>query len=105
VIVSARVGLSLKKGADPARRRFLAKPYRFLTEPARTKKGRPYVVIALHQEGRAPREIAALTGSPVAQVERCLAAYRRGRGRDPEAYRRDLSTEELCELLGALAQP
>lgn len=103
VYESARVGLSLKKGADLDRRRFLPRPYRFLTEPARIKKGRPYLVVALHEQGHDVRQIAELTGAQRGQVERYLAGYASGRGRDPESYRRDLTPEELCEMLGALA--
>jgi hypothetical protein len=99
----ARVGLSLKKGADAARRRYLAAPYRFLSEPARTKKGRPYLVVGLHRQGLGAGEIAARAGMSAAQVGAYVAAYERGKGRDPEQYRRDLSPEELCELLGAVS--
>lgn len=100
----ARVGLSLKKGADAARQRYLAAPYRFLSEPARTKKGRPYLVVGLHRQGLEAREIAARAGMSAAQVATYVAAYERGKGRDPEQYRRDLSPEELCELLGAVSE-
>jgi len=56
---TARIGLTLRKGDTAARRWYLARPYRFLSEPARIRKGKPYLVTALHQQGRSPAEIAA----------------------------------------------
>ncbi len=100
---SPRVGLTLKKGADALRRSFLGRPYRFLTEPSRVKKGRPNLVIALHQEGRSPREIARITGASATQVAKYVKAFEAGKGQDPEQFRKELSTEELCALFGALA--
>ncbi|MDI1445181.1 hypothetical protein [Polyangium sp. 6x1] len=103
VFDSPRVGLTLKKGATPERRAFLARPYRFTIEPARTKKGRPHLVVGLHQRGVSNEEISRITGLGAAVVKRYLRAYEAGKGNDPADYRRELSTEELCELWGALA--
>ncbi len=103
VYASARVGLTLKRGTSEERVRFLARPYRFLTEPARIKKGRLHVVIALHAQGHPAEEVARLTGSNVSQVRRYIAWYEAGRGRAPAEFARDLSTDETCQLLGACA--
>jgi len=103
VFDSPRVGLTLKKGATPERRAFLGRPYRFTIEPARTKKGRPHLVIGLHQKGRSNEEITRVTGLGRALVDRYVRAFEAGRGKNPDDYRRDLSTEELCALWGALA--
>ncbi|HWO26871.1 MAG TPA: hypothetical protein VNO30_49415 [Kofleriaceae bacterium] len=106
IYATPRIGLTLKKGSTEARRRYLARPYRFLSEPARIRKGKPYLVTALHLEGRSPDEIAALTGTRRAVVDGYLAAFAAGRARgahgieDPGG---DLSTEGLCRLLGACA--
>lgn len=96
-----RVGLTLKRGALAERARFLARPYRFLSEPARIKKGRPHVVIGLHRTGRDPDEIAALTGSALAQVRKYIALYEAGRGLDPQDFVKDLGVDDTCRLLGA----
>ncbi|MRG94395.1 hypothetical protein [Polyangium spumosum] len=103
VFDSPRVGLTLKKGATPERRAFLGRPYRFTIEPARTKKGRPHLVVGLHQKGRTNEEIRRITGSGAALVERYVRAFEAGKGKNPDEYRRDLSTEELCALWGALS--
>lgn len=98
---SPRVGLTLKRGDLSERARFLARPYRFLSEPARTKKGRPHLVIGLHRQGRDPQAIAALTGSSLAQVGKYIAQYETGKRRDPRDFIKDLNTDETCQLLGA----
>lgn len=103
VYATPRIGLTLKKGATPARQRYIARPYRFLSEPARIRKGKPHLVTALHQEGRSPAEIAALTGTRRAVVDGYLAAFEAGRARRLDELGGDLSPGELCQLLGAAA--
>lgn len=103
VFCSPRVGLSLKKGVTEARCSYLARSYRFLTEPARIKKGRPNLVIALHMEGRGVDEIASITEVSVSNVRKYIDSFERGKGQDPAKYKQDLSTDALCELFGALS--
>lgn len=102
IFSSARVGLTLKKGATPERRRFFGKPYRFLSEPSQIKKGRPNLVASLHREGRSVAEIARITKMAPAIVGRYVAAFESGKGRDPADFQGDLSAEALSTLLGAL---
>lgn len=98
---SARVGLTLKRGVPAERARWLACLYRFLSEPARIKKGRLHLVLGMHREGLAAADIARLTGSSLAQVQRHVDSYAAGRGRDPAGFVRDLNADETCQLLGA----
>jgi hypothetical protein len=102
----ARVGLSLKqaKGKLTAPR-FVAHPYRFLTEPRAITKGRPYLVTALHAQGEKPDAIAALTGCPKKTVERYIADFEAGKAAaDFDGYiGKELSTGDLCRLLGTWA--
>ncbi len=101
VFESPRVGLTLKKGATEARQRYLAMPYRFLSEPARIKKGRLHLVVSLHRQGLRAAEIARLTGSALSQVSKYAAQYDAGTSMDPRDFRRDLSSDEQCRLFGA----
>ena len=101
VYESPRVGLTLKRGDLALRQRFIARPYRFLTEPARIKKGKVHVIVALHRRGMAAAEIARITGAGAASVRKYAALYEEGKGRSPAEFRGDLSTEDLCRLLGA----
>ena len=96
-----RVGLSLKRGASAARVRYLSAPYRFLTEPARIKKGRLNLVVGLHAQGVSAAEIAKLTGSASSQVSRYIEQYESGKALDPQTFRRDLSSEETCQVFAA----
>lgn len=98
---SARVGLTLKRGATAARTRFLAAPYRFLTEPARIKKGRVQLVCAMHARGERGETIAARTGSRAAVVQRYIEQFELGRTRDPAEFSGDLDSDALAQLLGA----
>ena len=95
------MGLTLKRGAVEERQRFVARPYRFLTEPVKTKKGKAQIILALHREGMDPRAIAKAVGSTAAAVEKAIFAYEAGKQRKPEELRGDLSPNDLCELLGA----
>jgi hypothetical protein len=101
VLGTARVGLTLKRSASAERQRFLARSYRFLTEPRAIKKGKVQMVVALHRGGSGTPDIVAATGVPKASVERYTAAFEAGRQEAAGAYRDDLSSERLCELLGA----
>jgi 3-methyladenine DNA glycosylase Mpg len=100
---SGRVGLSLKRsGAKSQMPRFVLRPYRFLTEPRRTAKGKPLLVLALHTRGMSPEEINRLTGCPLASVRRYVADFEAGRlVTDFAPYSgRDLTPADLCKLHG-----
>lgn len=101
VYESPRVGLTLKRGELENRAGYLARPYRFLTEPKRIKKGRPHVVVGMHRQGRPPADIAAATGSTRAQAEKYVAQYEAGKLRDPREFVKDLTAEDTCQLFGA----
>lgn len=103
IYATPRIGLTLKKGNTEVRRRFIARPYRFLSEPARIRKGKPHLATALHRQGWSPAAIAAVTGTRASVLQGYLAAFEAGRRRPIAELAGDLSTAELCELLGACA--
>ncbi len=99
----SRVGLSLKKAhGKPDAPKFVARPYRYLTEPRAITKGKPHLVLALHRRGETPEVISRLTACPKKTVERYVADFEAGKAvPDFEGYvGKDLSTGELCKLLG-----
>lgn len=98
---SPRFGLTLKRGELGERVAFLARPYRFLCEPARIKKGRAHTVIGMHRQGLAAEDIARSTGSSLVQVRKVIAEYQAGAAQEPREFVRDLNTDETCRLLGA----
>jgi hypothetical protein len=105
VLRTARVGLSWRRHRpnDPSAR-FLLRPYRFLTEPRRTAKGKPHMVLALHAAGTTAEEITRETGCPPATVRRYVADYEAGeRETDLAPYHgREWTTADLCRLHGLL---
>jgi 3-methyladenine DNA glycosylase Mpg len=103
IYATPRIGLTIKKGNTPARRRFITRPYRFLTEPARIRKGKPHLITSLHQHGHAPAQIAALTHTRLAIVQGYLDAFQAGPTTPLESLRGDLSPAQTCQLLGACA--
>jgi 3-methyladenine DNA glycosylase Mpg len=104
VYATPRIGLTLKKGTTEARQRYIARHYRFLSEPARIRKGKPHLITALHQQGRLPAEISALTGTRLSVLQGYLEAFEAGRTAPIEEFGGDLSTSELCRLLGACSR-
>src|SRR5262249_61968045 len=77
---SARVGLSLKRSRKaPEPPRFVMRPYRFFTEPRRTAKGKPHMVLALYAQGQTPEAIQQLTGGTRQAIGRYIADFEEGR--------------------------
>ncbi len=107
ILRTARVGLSLKfrkpRPGDPALS-FVVRPYRYLTEPRRIAKGKPHMVLALHNRGETPEAISRATGCPSATVRRYTAASDSGRSEtDPTSfYSKDLNPTEFARLHGYL---
>lgn len=100
---SPRVGLLLKKvTARTEATRFVMRPYRYLTEPGRTRKGKLHLVLALHAQGESAAEIQRLTNSPRRSVERYITDFERGRKEADFApyFGIDLGPAELCKLYG-----
>jgi 3-methyladenine DNA glycosylase Mpg len=73
---SARVGLTLNSQREPqARLEYFARPYRFLTEPRRIKKGKRLLVASLHEQGFGDDEIMRLTGCPRGALARHISTF------------------------------
>ena len=106
VYSSSRVGLSLKKAREMQEApRFVARPYRFLTEPQAISKGKPHLVLSLYRLGQTPEAIHQITGCAKKTIERYIADYGVGRATlgFEEYTGKALSTADLCKLLGTLA--
>jgi hypothetical protein len=103
VYTSARVGLSLKRTkATPENLRYLLAPYRFLTEPRRTAKGKVQLVLSLHRQGYQEDRIKEMTGCPITAIRRYVVALREVTPETAlaEFAGKDLGTRELCMLHG-----
>ncbi len=103
LVRSARVGLLLKKGGSPTEStRFVMRPYRYLSEPRRTKKGKLHVVLALHVRGDSFDDIQRRTNCPRRAIERYVADFEIGRKEaDFTPYLGiDLRPAQLAQLYG-----
>lgn len=99
----SRVGLSLKKAKGKADApKFVARPYRFLTDPSGISKGKPHLVLALHRAGRKPEEIRDIIDMPLKTILRYIADF--DAGAKVESFDgyigQDLGTADLCKMLG-----
>lgn len=103
VFRSARVGLSLKRArGNTEMPRFILRPYRYLTEPRRTAKGKLLLVLALYTEGLDVDTIHQLTGCPRRSIVRYLQEFEVGRQEvNFEPYFGvELEPSALCRLYG-----
>jgi hypothetical protein len=101
---SARVGLSLRAATrQPQAAPFVMKPYRFLTQPKRIKKGKTLLILELHVEGRSDDEIREITGSPMKSIRAAIEESEAGRAYPSfeEFIGADLTPRTLCRLHGA----
>jgi len=99
----SRVGLSLKKAKGKVDApRFVARPYRYLTEPTNISKGKPHLVLALHRTGHTAEQIRDIIGMPKKTIERYIADFTAGGQLESfDTYiGQDLSTADLCKMLG-----
>jgi len=100
---SPRVGLMLKRvAARTEGTRFVMRPYRYLSEPRRTKKGKLHLVLALHAQGIRAPDIQSLTNCPRRAMERYIADFERGRKEADFTpyFGIDLGPAELAKLYG-----
>jgi hypothetical protein len=104
---SARVGLSLRRArpsspAAPEMVRYIMRPYRYLSEPRRVSKGKPYLVLALYAQGASPDDLPRLTGCPAKSVQRYIADFEVGRQEADFTpfFGTDLGPRDLCRLHG-----
>jgi 3-methyladenine DNA glycosylase Mpg len=100
---SPRIGLSLKKNAlRKEATRFILRPYRDLSEPRRTKKGKLLLVLALYAQGVDNELIQFKTNCPRRALERYIADFERGRKEADFTpfFGVDLGPAELGKLYG-----
>ena len=105
IFASARVGLTLKRVQNyPNMPQYFLRPYRYLTEPYRIRKGKLYLVLALYLQGMSPELIHQFTGCSPRTIERYILDLETGRQENNLAsfFSRDLKSRELCLLHGML---
>ncbi len=103
IIRTARVGLTLKRSRkSPLPPQYVLKPYRFLTEPRRTKKGKLHMILGLHAAGKSLEEIKEITGSTKNTIQRYVDDFEAGRDEEDFSsyYGKDLKSKDLCRMHG-----
>ncbi len=103
ILACARVGLSLRRVQQgSAKPEFLTRPYRYLTEPVRIRKGKAQIVMGLHRHGTTAIQIRALTNSASRAIEAYLTAYEMGlrEGQFTDFFGKDLGPKDVCRLHG-----
>jgi hypothetical protein len=100
---SGRVGLTLKNVHNkPEAGKYILLPYRYLSEPAKTAKGKVLLVLAMHARGAGVEEIHQTTGCPRKSVHRYIEDFEAGRGLSDFSsyYGVELKPRDLCRLHG-----
>lgn len=109
VVRCARVGLTWKRHKprpdDPAVN-YVLRRYRYLSNPSRTAKGKPHMVLAMLLIGESVETVSAQTGCPLKTVRRYAADLETGKHETDLApyYGKDWSTSDLCRLHGLLTK-
>lgn len=99
-----RVGLTLKKHS-PNKVKFINKFYRYLSTPKTTKKGKPYLISAMFEQGYTIDDIIKITGSPKKTVESYIKLYDEGKEKSiEEFFGATLSSQQICSLFGCASQ-
>jgi len=117
---SPRVGLTLKKssggnhknpladagddGVSSAQEEWLMKPYRFMTGINKMRKGKHYIIVALHHDyGFTEDKVVSLSGSPVGTVKKFVQLFEEGKKLSIQKFVDvKLTPEEVCQLWGAI---
>lgn len=100
---TARVGLSLKRSRkSPLPPKYVLMPYRYITEPKKTAKGKLHLILGLHAEGKDVEEIKAITGSTAKTIQRYIEDYAIGQETEDftDYFGKDLKPKDLCQLHG-----
>eukprot|EP01100_Stratorugosa_tubuloviscum_P006625 TRINITY_DN2836_c0_g1_i1.p1 TRINITY_DN2836_c0_g1~~TRINITY_DN2836_c0_g1_i1.p1 ORF type:complete len:348 (-),score=164.58 TRINITY_DN2836_c0_g1_i1:45-1040(-) len=103
VYTSARVGLTLKNQSEKEKRiEYIGKNYRYFIEPESIKKGKHYIIAALHFAGKSASEIRTITKSTENSISQFIRACDSGLNEDPKNFiRKELSPEDVCCLLSS----
>jgi hypothetical protein len=83
---------------------YIARPYRFLSDPRGIRKGRVQLVVALHARGVGRQQIVDLVGVPPQTVDAYVSAYEDGRASNTAGPPRETQSGPLglCRLYGWL---
>lgn len=90
---------------------FCLKPYRYMIDASKVRKGRQHLILELHKNGQSAAEIQTTTGATKASITKYIASYERSKANPKEAsayFAKKLNADEFCEfyyVLAAAADP
>jgi hypothetical protein len=82
---------------------FIAKRYRFLANPHKTKHGRPMIYLSLLEQGIEPALALKVAKLNAKQAKESLDLYQAGLSTPPPLEMEDLKPETICKLMGSLS--
>ncbi|KAF9309449.1 hypothetical protein BGZ91_007421 [Linnemannia elongata] len=101
LIKSPRVGLTLKK-TDKERVDYLLKEYRYLNIPEQHSKGKPYIILALHRQGKTLQQICDITKTKQIHASRYIELYEKNKNTPDFFIGKTLNTNLMCEIYAAI---
>eukprot|EP01106_Pelomyxa_sp_JSP_P011653 TRINITY_DN3070_c0_g3_i12.p1 TRINITY_DN3070_c0_g3~~TRINITY_DN3070_c0_g3_i12.p1 ORF type:complete len:294 (+),score=57.46 TRINITY_DN3070_c0_g3_i12:51-932(+) len=105
-VASPRVGLTLKNFQATQRKElYIMRPYRFVSHPKLTKKGKQLIIVYLHKMGRTAEDIRQLTGATPPAIAKSIALYEKGMTQTYQAFIDvAVTNDSACELYGACSR-
>jgi hypothetical protein len=103
-VQSGRVGLVLRTDAGV---QFGLKPYRYMIDPSKVRKGRQHLILELYKNNKTADEIQKLTGATKASIQKYLASYDKSKKDPKEAsayFAQKLNADQFCEFYYVLRE-
>ncbi|KAG0354150.1 hypothetical protein BGX24_007012, partial [Mortierella sp. AD032] len=95
------VGLTLKK-TDKERVDYLMKEYRYMNIPEQHSKGKPYIILALHRQGKTLQQICDITKTKQIHASRYIDLYEKNENTPDFFIGKTLNTNLMCEIYAAI---
>ncbi len=104
IVKSARVGLAMKK-KEESQTVFVMKPYRYISLPAKIKKGKIHMCLALHIEGKTVQQIQKITGAKIDSINGWISLFNQGAKKKVKDFLGiTLENDQICQTIGAWAK-
>lgn len=104
LVKSGRVGLAMKK-KEESQTLYVMKPYRYVSLPAKIKKGKIHMCLALHIEGNTAQQIQKITGAKIDSINGWIKLFNQGAKKKVKDFLGiTLENEQIAQTIGAWAK-
>jgi TusA-related sulfurtransferase len=104
LVKSARVGLAMKK-KEESQTLYVMKPYRYISLPAKIKKGKIHMCLALHIEGKTTQQIQKITGAKIDSINGWIKLFNQGAKKKVKDFLGvTLDNDQIAQTIGAWAK-